>query len=546
MNRRHLFWMASWMALGLSACTTIRPPGPAAPDTGRACAEWRWIGISRAGTRCPDVPGWTVRPLFPQIAPAQQREICVGDVKKPEEVASLETIQELNRFCVYELANPKKGLKKVPFPPAVNDDLVRFDRDCAALAVATTPEPAPENWKSLAERFLAQAGKPEEPLEINDRLGVRLAFLDTQPTGMGAPGESGNSPHGHALAHIARELVCTSGPQEHCAAQITTRLALPILEFDPKSPKHYKVDMDRGGFLGMQSDLAQAIRDEVDDWRETKAQRHLVLNLSMAWDGDLFSGLDAAQIGEMQAGTQAIYRALQYAAEFDVLVLAAAGNRKREPCANTGPLLPAAWERGEAREASCGRIRERQPPLLYGVGGVRTDGTPLLNARPGGMPPRAAYGEDAVVPSLDPAIPTAKLTGSSVATAVVSSIAAIVWDTRPELDSHGVMELLAESGDPLKKLKPDFWAGASAPPSAPFPEVHRISLCRALAAACQRNPPPYASCPVRDCKEWEPEEPASDGQDDVTILLGSCQPWLYPQPEVPPCATCVKDPPPYN
>lgn len=540
MNRRHLFWMASGMALGLSACATVRAPGPVAPDTASACAEWRWIGISRAGARCPEVPGWTVRPLFPQIAPARQREVCAEDLAESEKVPSLETIRELNRFCVYESASPEKSLRGHLFPPAVTSQLVRFDQDCAALSVAATTEPAPKDWKTPSETFLALAGKPKTSLEINDRLGVRLAFLDTQPTSMGAPRQSGNSPHGHALAHIARQLVCTLKPQDHCAAQITTRLAMPILYFDPKSHKHNRIDMERGGFLGMQSDLARAIRDEVDDWRMSKAQRHLVLNLSVAWDGDLFGGLDAERIEEMRAGTQAVYRALQYAAEYDVLVLAAAGNQKREPCANTGPLLPALWERGEARER-CGNRNQENRPLLYGVGGVRADGTPLLNARPGGMPPRAAYGEDAVVPSLDPDTPTAKLTGSSVATAVVSSIAAIVWDTRPDLDSHEVMRLLDESGDPLK-LKADFWAGSDAPPGAPFPQVYRLSLCAALKAACKTNPVLYASCPLRDdCETLHLEAALSSGY--VKPVLGTCQPWLYPQPEDPPCAACVKDPP---
>ncbi|HEV2853668.1 MAG TPA: S8/S53 family peptidase [Thermoanaerobaculia bacterium] len=437
---------------------------------------------------------------------------------------------------MYEIASPLKGLKHVPFPPAVSKDLVRFDQDCAALSASATIEPAGEDWDKQFKRFLTQAGKPEEPLNITNRLGVRLAFLDTQPDGEGTPRECGRSPHGYTLANIARQLVCTPGPDEHCAAQITTRLAMPIIDFDPKESKHNRTDTVRGGFLGMQSDLAEAIRSEVDDWRNAKEQQHLVLNLSMAWDGNLFGGLDEQQISEMRAGSQAVYRALQYAAGFDVLVLAAAGNQKRAPCENNGPLLPGAWERGEPLQ-SCNKPLMPEP-VVYAVGGVRSDGTPLLNARPGGMPPRAAYGENAVVPSGDSEGHTAMLTGSSVATAVVSSIAAIVWDSRPDLDSRGVMDLLYQSGNELD-LKADFWAGLSAPPQAPFPMTHRISLCDALDRACHGRP----DCPVQKCPPWEPEPPfVKKGKENP--VLGTCQPWLYPQPERPPCAACVTDPPP--
>lgn len=541
MNRRHFFWITLWILLGLNACATLRPPGPAQPDTAKACADWRWIGISRAGARCPEVPGWSVRPLFSQVAPAEQREECTSEQRYPEPVPSPEIIRELSRFCVYE---PQKDPKKLPFPPSVSTDLVRFDQDCAALSVSATEKPAEKNWTSQYEKFLEQAGKPATPLEINNRLGVRLAFLDTQPTGEGVPNELGNSPHGYTLAHLSRQLVCTQGPDEHCAAQITTRLAMPIIRFNPEKEKRNEIDTIRGGFLGMQSDLAEAIRNEVDDWRQAKQQKHLVLNLSMAWDGDLFGGLDEQQIGEMKAGTQAVYRSLQYAAGFDVLVLAAAGNQKREPCANAGPLLPAAWERGEPAQ-SCGVTQPAGKPLLYAVGGVRSNGQPLMNARHGGMPVRAAYGENAVVPSSDAREPTTVLTGSSVSTAVVSSIAAIVWDTRPDLDSHGVMATLARSGDPLS-FKADFWTGATEPPAAPFPTAYRVSLCKALKQACDENLVRSASCPVRDCAEWSPEylpDPGSDKPFDKPVL-GACQPWLYPQPEDPPCAACVRDPPP--
>lgn len=316
----------------------------------------------------------------------------------------------------------------------------------------------------------------------------------------------------------------------------------------------------------MQSDLATAIREEVDDWLQQKSQRHLVLNLSLAWDGKLFGGLNGEQIADMQAGTQAVYRALQYAASYDVLVLAAAGNQKKEPCANFGPLLPAGWESEPPRENCCGEADGA--PILYAVGGLRADGSPLDNARPSGMPRRAAFGETKV------------FTGSSVATAIVSSIAAVVWDTFPDLNSCEVMDILdgthrclppdetgtdqpmkaaATEEDQERPLRADFWFGANArtdgrthagapvgaPAEAPVeaPPVSRLSLCTVLRKACEKE----SSIPF--CSSLPTCEPLKAAQTRIVqrnveprgehrVDQGSCEPWLYPQPESVPCPSC--------
>jgi hypothetical protein len=549
--RKHLPWLALCVAVGLNACAAgPQPQFPSARlDTARACADWRWIGISRPGARCPDVPGWTVRPLFAQLAPALEERACENAEKTRQQI---KVVQELNRFCVYEIADPRKSLKQLPFPPAVTADLVRFDQDCAALALTDTDLVA-QSWTPDAKVFLAQAGGPRKPLEINNRLGVRLAFLDTQPTGEGVPTKSGNSMHGYTLARLAQQLVCAPGSPDRCAAQITTQLALPIIEFNPEDPSRSRIDKDRGGYLGMQSNLAEAVRDEVDAWLPKRSsQRHLILNLSLAWDPELFGGRNERQVAEMRAGTQAVYRALQYAAGFDVLVLAAAGNQKQDPCANFGPLLPAAWERGGPREESCGAYPEA--PLVYAVGGLQADGSPLANARPGGMPRRAAYGA------------TELFAGSSVATAVASSIAAVVWDTVPSLSPSEVMAILDGTGNgtalnrrvspkvlnDLLPLKADFWFGANAspPPGAlavggpgdqDAPAVRRLSLCTVLEQACEEHPD--VACPLHSSCEPERLARASLSKPDAskTAPKGSCQPWLYPQPEYDPCPGC---PPP--
>ncbi|HVR98059.1 MAG TPA: S8/S53 family peptidase [Thermoanaerobaculia bacterium] len=456
----------------------------------------------------------------------------------------------------------------------MSSEIVRFDRACAALSPSgVSRSPEAEARESLAAHFLSQVGHLEGLSGFNGRPGVRLAFLDTQPDGEGVPTRPGRSRHGYTLANIGRRLLCGPGPTDGCVARITTRLALPIVEFDRLNPKKVKVDTVNGGFIGMQIDLAQAIEREVDAWLgDPHREPHLVLNLSLAWDGELFHGLDEKSIAEMEVGTQAVYRALEYAAGHGVLVFAAAGNRQYGPSPNTGPLLPAAWE-GRRVEDSCGTSRET--PLLYAVGGVQSGGWPLANARPRGMPRRVAYADHAVVSALNPDEPTAMYTGSSVATAVTSSIAAAAWMIRPELDAHELMKILDASGDPLE-WNADFWFGAD-----PAPRARRLSLCSAFReVACSGTDLPDCRA-LLEC-DWDRQRPFLS--DILTILPPgpsrfsevpdvskpclatrmvrngnsarpprcpsdrlfsiTAEPWLFPMPGVTPCPNCVILPPP--
>jgi hypothetical protein len=475
------------------------------------------------------VRGWTVRPLFPQLPPAQTESGDACSVKDSERIPRPDLIRELNRFCVYQIEDPRQTLRDVPFPPELSAHLVRLDQDCAALSPGETYLGAsrwPANDREEKD-FLVQAGKPDTLITTAAELGVRLAFLDTQPTGVGLPTRQGNSPHGYTLAHLAHDLVCDGkGDQERCAAQITTRLALPLIKFDPKHPANNQIARTRGGYLGLQSDLAEAIRDEVDAWRTESPRQHLVLNLSMAWDGNLFGGLEQEQIRELPAGTQAVYRALQYAAGFDVLVLAAAGNQKHEPCANYGPLLPAAWEEEAPRDGTCS---SSDAPLLYAVGGLQANGKYLDNARPGGMPRRAAYGETSI------------FAGSSVATAVASSIAAVVWNEFPKLPAREVMEILdTRVHNHELSTNADFWF-RSGPQTAlaAAPKVQRLSLCTALETACTRLG--VTQCPVAaPCSFLEAG--TATPHPEIRAEKGSCAPWLLPQPEQDPCPACIKPP----
>jgi hypothetical protein len=542
--RRLVLGFVLCSSLALGACATSRQAQLTSGElaASKACAAWRWIGIKGPSADDDECPGagreWRVSQLFDPQAGAEQRE-PYGKQQEPDaqqRIPTADVVRELNRFCVYETADPDKKPRRPPFPQAAGAGLVRLDRDCATISRAGDLSGA--TLADLSGHFLSQAGMPPTPMDINNQLGVRLAFLDTEPTGVAFRERRGTSLHGYTLAHIARHLVCSPETENRCAAQITTRLALPVVRFDSRSRRLTEIDLERGGRIGRQSDLADAIVDEVDDWltarRDPHGPQHLVLNLSLGWDPQLLGGLDAAALAEVQSGTQAVYQALEYAASLDVLVLAAAGNKK-DCCPSTkGPLLPAGWEQEAAGD---GRSAEALGgPLIYAVGGVGSDGNPLSNARYLGMPRRVAHGENAVVTSWPAGRTTWLYTGSSVATAVVSSTAALVWDSFPHLRPKGVMDILDNSGRPL--FEADFWFGGGEAPM-----THRVSLCTALQRACDQRPP-GTLCPLRgECAPWKPERTAFPCWTSQP-LARACHPWLVPQPEDPPCPPCDPPPPP--
>jgi hypothetical protein len=580
--RKLVLWIAAWIVLGLSACMLLpvrRPPIAPVIDTSKACANWRWIGIKKdPAALCPKVSGWSERPLFGRKDPGPQCLDHKGQVRYRK------VIEDLNRFCVYEIADPEKDWRDLP-SPGVGEGLVRVDRDCAALSPSALDLEA-KTWKPLFDHFLAQAGSMKSLPGIDKQPSVRLAFLDTEPTGNVVPsdGTARRSRHGYTLAHIARQLVCDSKDSKSCAAQITTQLALPIVSFDPNNWALTETDETQGGFMGTWFDLADAIDREIYNWRRQKdPERHLILNLSLGWDGKLFKNLSPEQIADMSAGAQAVYSALQNASVHGALVLAAAGNQNYGPEATTGPLLPAGWERGLPElEGYWGSPEE---PVVYAVGGVQSDGFPLVNARRGGLPQRVAYADHAVVPAFNPKKATAMYTGSSVSTAVASSIAAVIWNARPELSAREVMAILDRSGEVFDgsnekpKLPADFWFSARSAPRSEPPWVHRLSLCAAVReATCSATD---SVCRERFPCNWDPARPhLSPLLPDVSPRIGisvfssvpspcgaermfymgssprppycpseqfsgiNSQPWLFPQPQDNPCPNCVGIPPP--
>jgi hypothetical protein len=559
-------------------------------DAQGAKAKWQWVGLRRKGSdSCPEVPGWEVHDWIQQAlsTPRTGKDSCSDPRKQdPRRAADDYRLLQslgLDRLCVYRATETVKDFELGKRLPA---GLVAAQPDRMALAPSTDSALGPAGkvtWQVLADQVLLQTGKKSEtgqdplapasggvgretvPPDVPSVPGVRLVFLDTQPDGEGMTDierSERHSEHGYTLAHLAQRLVCNESGK-HCAAFIATRLALPYAELKSNQAPE-PLAQSSGGNLGLVNELAQTIVREVWDWRQSGSRQHLILNLSLGWDGELFGDLAARRVSQLDPAVRAVYDALRFARRHGVLVIAAAGNQRGGETRSKWPLLPAAWE---LRRPSWFPF-VFGPKRVYAVGGVDAQGLPLANSRDGGRPRRTAYGDHAVASTSNPAEPTAIYTGTSVSAAVTSSIAAVVWHLRPELSPAEVMKLLGRSGEALD-TRADYYAWKNFWPLSsliPPPQTTRLSLCSAVKQACGADGSLCGSAAQpssADC-QWQPKAAnlsalVPPGTALLGILLEEHPPlhdpmrrwpdipsrrWLVPTPEDNPCPGCSIVPPP--
>lgn len=433
----------------------VRPPAPVPVDAAEACPDWRWIGVMTAPEGAEDEPhGIAPRDPGPPSYPGRKPP---GPVPEPGpcppfpdadplwQIRPLfaDATPALAKYCLYEHPDRGEDLEAYPKP----EGLAEIARDCMTVFPLAEPTLHESVATPLEQRFLRQAGRRGRDAFPVVGSPVRLAVIDTAPTNGDDPrADKSNSPHGFSLVHMADHLLC--GPGSACVVHLTTQLALAYVDYNRWTNLLSIRDEVHGGYIGMQSDLAQAIRHEVVAWG---GSGKLVLNHSIGWHprGNDVLGVPAA----LEPPVRAIYEAIEDAVCRGALVVAAAGNTDWGPQPGQGPLLPAAWEQRAAPSvAECvaahggagavaisdgGTYR----PLLHAVGGVQADGSDLLNARAGARPRLVAFGDHAVVDGVPPyqptTIPTDQppgttgiLTGTSVSALVGSVAAAAAWHYR--------------------------------------------------------------------------------------------------------------------
>jgi hypothetical protein len=323
-------------------------------------------------------------------------------------------------------------------------------------------------WPSLNQRFLAQSSALQGlPLEDAALAPVDVAVIDDAwNRGPGEPGD-GYRRHGRTLGLIIRELTCPDGQYDACPLYLSNHRALRCDE----------------GRSGTRVHLARAIYEAVIAWQQRESTRtssaKLIINLSIGFEDD---GM---------IDTLLVQNAIEVATCHGALVVAAAGNLLPNG-SGSGPLLPGGFASlpvpadCSAHALPDARGFEAAPllrPLVEAASGLeaRDVWLPLLTTRPGGRPAIAAPGFHAVAG--DPLTGTPfgasdVLTGSSVATAVTSAIAALVWAHVPALEPIDVVASIKSSSEPLGEVA-DFGL-------APY-EHENIGLagaCSALVYAC--------------------------------------------------------------
>ncbi|EYF02435.1 S8 family serine peptidase [Chondromyces apiculatus] len=570
--------VACLLSVAGAACVEVTAPpleGAAEEEVGEAsealvtggvgCSGRQWIAVQQQHAACAvPPPGWNVSPLFGPTAPPGLSSLC-----RYESMAGVGAIPP-SAVAMLHQALTAQGATEI------TEDCVVVEPLAGQFAAEVRP------W--LRAEMLEHLGAAGPLPAASKSSAVEIAVVDSSPDAVEGTIPHGLLEHGYTMAWIAREVACPPGA---CTGHVTTHLALPHVS-------NTSVNLLRGGYFGTRGQLAQAIFRAVEAWKGAyPARGRLVINLSVGWEPDAGCG-DPGVPGGLSLSERAVFLALEHAACHGALVVAAAGNDPGGPQpihpAGTvmpgGPVCPAAWSVTSAPSASrCAAIEAPgyalamgTTPLLYApssapslpvdnallfaVGGVDYADRPIVRARTGGSPRLAALAFGGVAGE-DPVKLPVPLTGTSVAAAAVSGIAAALWAYRPDLTATEVMDLVYRSGTLLLR-KADFAAPGVAD------EVRRVDRCQALVAGC---PPGQSAttCPAQGMK-CVPAPPAEATQNpawsqalggllagdvaDAVSYAGPAQPlgtpigsslyrslaaapWVHPQPERPPCGACV-------
>jgi subtilisin family serine protease len=544
--------------LGTSLPAVRQPQGCQPPPTTNECPPSRLVG--RFAGACPPAyagdppakgPRWLVEPMFALGGNQYCRYVWTGAADSPAPLA--DTLQkQLGPDCRVYAQSPLAG----------------------ALAGA--------NERAFAEGTQAPVGQPV------DGHPVMIAVVDTAP----ASTSMGQSEHGRAVAAIAAKLAggCVPGLGEaDCRRSVISELGLPQTRSG--------VDTNLGGYFGYQSELAQGIMVALD--RVPLDDRKLVLNLAVGWEPK------PDELSSPTPAVQAVREAIAVAHCRGAAILAASGNRPPGNACVTQGTAPGTWASQPGwTAAQCSglglagnQINLPSPlhahhPFLHAATPLDWDGGNLADFREGSNARVAATGfggfETRMGTSYGP------MTGSSVSTAVLSGVTALVWSYFPDIGADAVMQLIYDSGTPTSQT-----ASLVLPPAsqqlAGTPQ-RQASACGALQHACTNwqnytvahapNPAAQPSvcatlttlCPDRpshvDAQAWENDfEQAlaqladsqvgrANGPVWTTLQCVGCnnqprfvqlppgvasepvaQAWVVPQPQAAPCPICkIKKP----
>jgi hypothetical protein len=370
---------------------------------------------------------------------------------------------------------------------------------------------------------------------------ARVVVVDTAPTGVHGNVHPGASRHGDTLVHLIEDLVCNGSVPHVCAAEVTAELALPWIDRGVRGPS--------GGHVGSLSDLARAIDRAVQRWQDdlasgTTTPPRLILNLSVGWEHHpRIADCNLNSPDLLGPPARAVVGILQYAASKGALIVAAAGNDSGGPIPRTGLVCPGRYQ-ALAKNANPSQA------LLVAVSGVDYQDRPLEMVRPSGITGIVGLALGGVAWKVGEPVPP-QLIGSSVSTAVVSAISALVWAYQPGRSPSEVTSAVYAGGL-------EVGAADQCPMLLSTCRARRASVCGALnaAGAALRCTIPTAkpwSCPTLAAQTSALFASYSSIVGKVTtplpvlpttiprMLAPSVQvlPWVFPMPISATCPTCA-------
>lgn len=468
------------------ACGPERDPvAIAVGEQARVCPQARIIAVLRADRELASIgceldgnlpAGWVGGPVFEAGSPT---------------VAALGQAApgELGRFCSYAwsgVGQPDFDEILPVLRSSAHVETQSIAPDCSQGAARGQLDP--EVGAAIQARFRAEIGwLSAASLGTGPELrNVEIAVVDTvSQQVMDEPELAPHNTHGVVVGAVITDIACPGGTAS-CRDDVHYWLGLP------RTVGEDQPDWLRGGDVGTAIDVALAIYAAIEAWqRDGRARgKRLVINLSLGWEPP-----------ELERGPElALRTVLEYAACNEVLVIAAAGNDgpTTDGAHGRGPLMPASYE--ATRAPSAARCRElgfggesspddRLRPLVYAVSGVDASGRALTTTRPASRSRLAAPALQAIAPLPDGDY-TGALSGSSVAAAVATGVAALVWSHRPELHPDDLIELVYAGG--LETGEPAEFG------LEPGRQIRRVHACRALEHACADGP--SERCPQLDCE----------------------------------------------
>lgn len=373
---------------------------------------------------------------------------------------------------------------------------------------------------------------------------VRIVAIDSAPDAVHGHITPGTNRHGDTLAHLIEDVVCRRSQGQGdlvCAAEVTTSLALPWV-----SPG---VRGTNGGNIGTLSDLAGAIDRALARWNADRASApstpaHLLLNLSVGWEhvpGIAPCTTDPlVSLGLPARGVRAI---LQHAASAGAIIVASAGNDSGGPSPRAGLVCPGLYQ-------AVPRLSAPGQSLVATVSAVDYADRPLETARPAGIAGFVGLGVGGVAWAPG-TTPPPQLVGSSVATAVVSAVSAVLWSHRSTWSGSQVLNDVYSGGV-------DTGAADECALFTTTCRARRVSVCGALLAGGVN-----ASCvvPAAEPSGWPylPVEldalrlasagylhEASTPVDPLQLVdipryqapSPAVEPWVFPTPISATCPTC--------